>query len=154
MSASLLEQNVEHFYMEENYSCSETLLLSCDKTFNLNIPEGSFRLISGFSRGMYTGNLCGALSGCTAALSYLLVETCAHDTIILADAERKLVRNFREYLTDTQCPKIKVTHHSPETRCLNTCLNAAKAMNKTLLELANEGYFEPDFDLSLLEDRS
>lgn len=151
MTSLLLEQNVEHFYTENNYSCSETLLLACDKTFNLNLPDGSLKLLSGFSGGMYTGNLCGALSGCTAALSYMLVTNCAHETKILPQAERRLISNFRNYLGHTQCPQIKMVHHNPQTRCLNTCLLAAKAMNQTLLDLISEGLFEPQFDLSILE---
>lgn len=153
MSTSLLEQNVQYFYMDKNYSCSETLLLSCVKTFNLNLPEGALKLISGFSGGMYTGNLCGALSGCTAALSMMLVDTCAHETKILPQAERLLVSNFRKYLGNTQCPQIKMVHHNPQTRCLNTCLLAAKAMNKAMLDLVHEGLYEPDFDLSILEEQ-
>lgn len=146
MIAFLLEQNVYDFYMEKKYSCSETLLLACDKTFQLHLPEGSMKLLSGFSGGMYTGNICGALAGCTAALSVMLVETCAHETKILPQAERLLVSNFRKYLGDTQCPQIKMVHHNPETRCLNTCLLAARAMNQTLLDLINDGLYEPHFN--------
>ena len=153
MALSLLEQNVHDFYMDKHYSCSETLLLACDKTYQLHLPDGSMKLLSGFSGGMYTGNLCGALSGCTAALSAMLVQTCAHETKILPQAERLLVSNFRKQLGHTQCPQIKMVHHSPETRCLNTCLLAAKAMNQTVLDLINDGLYEPQFDLSLLQDQ-
>ena len=46
-----------------------------------------------------------------------------------------------------------MAHHSPETRCLTTCLLAAKAMNQTVLDLINDGLYEPQFDLSLLQDQ-
>lgn len=139
MLESRLEQSVRHHYTKNDHSCSETLLNACNETFHLGLPEDTYKLLSGFSAGMYTGNVCGALAGCTAALSTLLVETKAHQTPELPQAQRLLVRNFRQELSDTQCAKVKAIHHTKEQGCLQTCLLAAKAMNQTLIELQEQG---------------
>lgn len=150
MAQTPLEQNVQHHYLNVNHNCAETLLAACNDTFGLNIPASSLILVSGFGGGMFTGNTCGALSGCTAALATMLVKTKAHETPDLPKAERLLVRNFRNALGDTHCAQIKPNFHSPEERCLNTCLMAAQAMNQTLLELHEQGIL--DIDLALLQE--
>ena len=43
--------------------------------------------------------------------------------------------NFKEELKGTNCIEIKPLFHTKETKCLNTCLHAAKAMEKTMDEL-------------------
>ena len=151
MTETLLEQNVRHHYLTSNHNCAETLLAACNDTFNLNLPTSSLILVSGFGGGMFTGNTCGALSGCTAALGTMLVKTKAHETPDLPKAQRLLVRNFRSALGDTHCAQIKPNFHSPEERCLNTCLMAAQAMNQTLLELHEQGIL--DIDPVLLQER-
>ncbi len=143
MPESKLEQRVRHHYVNNDHSCSETLLNACNETFHLGLPDDAYRLLSGFSAGMYTGNVCGALVGCTAALSMMLVTTRAHDTPELANAQRLLVRNFRQELSDTQCIKVKAVHHTKEQGCLATCLLAAKAMNKTVAQLTDQGLIAP-----------
>lgn len=139
MTESRLEQAVRHYYQEENHNCAETLLAACSDTYSLNLSSSSIRLLAGFGGGMYTGNACGALCGCTAALSAMLVETRAHETEALPAAQRLLIRNFRAMLGDTQCARIKPVHHSSESRCLQTCLLAAKAMNETVSSLTEQG---------------
>ncbi len=139
MSETLLEQNVRHHYLSLNHNCAETLLAACNDTFDLNVPASSLTLVSGFGGGMFTGNTCGALCGCTAALATMLVETKAHETPDLPKAQRLLVSHFRQELGEVHCAKIKPNFHSSTERCLNTCLMAAKAMNKTLQELNDQG---------------
>ncbi len=147
MTETPLEQNVRHHYLNVNHNCAETLLAACNDTFNLNIPTSSLILISGFGGGMFTGNTCGALSGCTAALAAMLVKTKAHETPDLPKAERLLIRNFQSVLGNTQCAQIKLNFYSPEERCLNTCLKAAQAMNQTLLNLQKQGILNIDSTL-------
>lgn len=142
MNTQSLEEAVRQCYLEENTNCAETLLKACNRVYGLGLPEASIRLMSGFGGGLQTGSLCGALAGCTAALSYMLVETRAHDCPDLRQGEQLLIRHFRQQLGDTHCVKIKPVHHHPETRCLQTCLRSARAMEKTVQELAEQGKLE------------
>ncbi len=139
MSVSNMEDNVRYFYNEKNHNCAETLLLAANKTYDLGLNESHALLLSGFGGGMYTGNVCGALAGCTSALGCMLVETKAHECEALPSAQRLLVRNFRSLLGDTQCGKIKPVHHTENERCLNTCLLAGKAFEQTVAQLKEEG---------------
>ncbi len=151
MSESLLEINVKHHYQNNNYNCAETMIMACNDTFQLNLPEYTSKLMAGFGSGLYTGNLCGALIGCTSALSFMMVESKAHETEKLPYAQRLLVRNFRTLLTDTQCAKLKSIHHTQEERCLPTVLLAAKALNQTLAQLQEDGLLKAEYDYSSLQ---
>lgn len=144
-----LTQAVFRLYTTQNTNCSETLLEACNEIYDLQLPEGSSRLFSVFGSGMYSGNVCGALSALSAVLSYQIVEDRAHTCEALRPAQLTLVRNFREILGDTQCPKCKMMHHTPEHRCLKTCLLAAKAMEKTIADLRQKELIDPaDFTIS------
>lgn len=151
MSESLLEINVKHHYQNNNFNCAETMIMACNDTFGLNLPASASKLMAGFGSGLYTGNLCGSLVGCTSALSLMMVETKAHETEKLPYAQRLLVRNFRNLLTDTQCAKLKSIHHTKEERCLPTVLLAAQAFNQTLCQLQAEGLLKADYDYSSLQ---
>lgn len=141
---SPLEESVSYYYQTMNHNCAETLLAACNDTFELGLEPTSFILLSGFGGGLFTGNTCGALCGCTAALATMLVKTKAHETPHLPEAQRILVRNFRNQLGEVHCSQIKPNYHSKETRCLTTCLKAAQAMNETLLELQKKEIIDID----------
>ncbi len=144
MKPSLLEQTVERLYTTENTNCSETLIEACNEVYHLGLDEKARRMMAGFGSGLYTGNVCGALCGCTAALSCLLVEDRAHSCAPLRSAEVLLVRNFRRIVGETQCAKCQLLHRTPELRCLRTCLLAAQAMDETITELCQTGVLTLD----------
>ena len=89
----------------------------------------------GFGGGMFTGSTCGALVGSIAALSKLIIKTKAHDQLDeIRPYTQKCIRNFKEELGNVDCALIKPVHHTKETKCLNTCFLAAKALEKTIYE--------------------
>lgn len=134
-----LVQISQEWYESENTNCSETLLHACNDKYGLNISDDDFKLMAGFGGGMYTGNVCGALTGCVAALSKMMVQTKAHETPELREAVVSLNRNFRNILGDTQCSKIKLNFFDPDKRCLNTVVAGAQAMEQTVAELQEKG---------------
>lgn len=144
MEFSPLEKKAKYLYTEKNTNCAETLLEACNQTYHLGLDSSSIRLMGGFGGGLQTGSVCGALCGCTAALSALLIEDKAHECRPLHEAEVLLIRNFRSLLGDTLCSKIKPVHHSSETRCLDTVLLAAKAMDQTVYQLIERGILKPE----------
>lgn len=127
-----LNDIVRRCYLEENLNCAETLLKACNEYYQLDIPEDCYPLLSAFGGGMQTGNVCGALSGCTAALGKMLVETKAHECEDLRRCQVLLMRTFRQLLNETQCAKLKAMHFDMENRCLKTCFCAAQAMETTV----------------------
>ena len=86
---------------------------------------------------MFIGSTCGALVGSIAALSKMVCKTKAHDMLPeLRPLIQKHTRNFKELLGNLDCAHIKPLHHStdPNIKCMNTCLLAAKALEKTMEE--------------------
>lgn len=142
MSQTKLENAVRRLYITENLNCSETLLKACNEVYGLGLGEEAILLMGGFGGGMYTGNVCGALAGCTAALSKMIVQTKSHECENLPHAQRMLVRHFHTFLGQTQCARLKPIHHNKECGCLNTCLLAASAMAQTVEECQSRGWIQ------------
>lgn len=132
---SKLEDKIRQYYLS-GYNCSETLLHACSDVYDLKITEDDFRLMAGFGSGMYIGSSCGALIGCVAVCSKLFCHTKAHDQLaILRPIIVKLNQNFKKELGALDCAHVKPMHHSKEKGCLQTCLLAGKALEKTLDEV-------------------
>lgn len=131
-----LQDLTQKYYVEYDYNCAETLLHACNEYYGLHLQDDQMKLVAGFGGGMFVGSTCGALIGCVASLSEKIIETKAHDQLdVFRPAIQKCVRNFKEELKGTNCIEIKPLFHTKETKCLNTCLYAAKAMEKTMDEL-------------------
>lgn len=124
---------------ESGYNCAETLLISANEYYHLDLHKEDMKVMAGFGGGMFIGSTCGALIGSVAALSKMVIETKAHDQIDeIRPYTQKCVRNFKETLGDIDCAKIKAVHHNKEVKCLNTCLLAAGALEKTIKETVGE----------------
>ncbi len=131
-----LEELVKKYYVKQGYNCSETLIHAANDYYHLNLHEDDMKLFAGYGSGMYVGSTCGALVGCIAALSKATVPTKAHDHLdTLRPNVQACVRNFKEALSGTDCKDVKPLHHSKETRCLQTCLLAAQALEQTISEV-------------------
>ena len=103
----------------------------------VDISEEDMKMMAGFGGGMFIGSTCGALVGSIAALSKIVCKTKAHEMLPeLRPLIQKHTRNFKELLGSLDCAHIKPVHHStdPNIKCMNTCLLAAKALEKTMEE--------------------
>ncbi|MGM9948402.1 C-GCAxxG-C-C family protein [Floccifex sp.] len=131
-----LQDLTRKYYVEYDYNCAETLLHACNEYYGLSLMEEDMKVMAGFGGGMFIGSTCGALVGCVASLSKKIIETKAHDQLTdFRPAVQKCVRNFKDELNGINCSEIKPQFHSKEEKCLPTCLKAAKAMEKTMMEL-------------------
>ena len=109
----------------------------CKAMEALDISEEDMKIMAGFGGGMFIGSTCGALVGSIAALSKMVCKTKAHEMLPeLRPLIQKHTRNFKELLGNLDCAHIKPVHHStdPNIKCMNTCLLAAKALEKTMEE--------------------
>lgn len=132
-------QTVVETYYTSGYNCSETLVRAANEYYHLDLHDEDMKMISGFGGGMFVGSTCGALVGSVAALSKMVIKTKAHDQLDeIRPYTQKCVRNFKEELGNMDCAHVKPIHHTKETKCLNTCLLAAKALEKTILETVGE----------------
>lgn len=133
-----LQEWIDHYYLEEHYNCSETILRAANQYYHLGLDNEAMKVLSGFGSGMYTGLTCGALISCTAVLSKMLIQTKAHDQLdTFRPVIQKCVRNFKEELHDTECRNIRKTWYDPKLHCVHTVQAAGKALEKTINELHN-----------------
>ena len=129
-----LQKLVKKYYLSD-FNCAETLLHACNDYYQLDMKEEDIKVMAGFGGGMFVGSTCGALVGSIASISKKVIEVRAHQqTETFRPLIQKCVRNFKEDLGAIDCAHVKPVHHTKETKCLNTCLLAAKAIEKTLNE--------------------
>lgn len=128
-------QELVEFYYSKGLNCSETILRAANDYYQLNIDEKDMKLVSGFGGGMFIGATCGALSASVCVISKLVIETKAHDQL---NDFRPLIqtctRNFKEELGAIDCKEIKPKYHTKDKKCIQTCIHAAIALEKTIYE--------------------
>ncbi|MCF0245400.1 MAG: C-GCAxxG-C-C family protein [Ileibacterium sp.] len=131
-----LKEQAEYYYTQHDYNCAESLIHACNDVYGLNITNDDMKMLAGFGGGMFSGGPCGALIAISAALSKMVIKSKAHEERdVIMPAQQMVNRKFKQLLSGTTCPEVKVLHFDPEKRCLNTVLLAAQAMEETLAEL-------------------
>ncbi len=125
---------IEKYYALQDYNCAETLLHAANEYYALNLNEEDMRMMAGFGGGMFVGATCGALVGSVAAISKMVVETKAHETKNIKSIISTCVQNFTDTFSSMDCSQIKPVFHTQETKCLQTCLLAGQALQKTIKE--------------------
>lgn len=137
MNKQLLYDN----YITKGYNCAEALLRTANEDFCLNVPEESFKLVSGFGGGMGCGDICGALSSAISVIGALLVEGHAHATDGFSDKCAAFCQNFIEKEGSTKCGDIKEKNVEEDLRCFKTVEATYELLIKFLTE---EGRIEAD----------
>ncbi len=123
----MLRDRVEHFYLEKDFNCAETMLRCIDEAHALGLSEEDFTLLSGFGGGMGRGQACGALCGCIAALGKLLVDGRAHNTKGFGATCGAFVDAFQSELGGILCPELVKKYKKENVRCLEAVRKAADA---------------------------
>ncbi|MBO7702919.1 MAG: C_GCAxxG_C_C family protein [Solobacterium sp.] len=133
---SSMEEILKKYYEVEGYNCGETLIHTGNEYYQLGLHEEDMKMMAGFGSGMYSGSTCGALIASVAVLSKLVIKTKAHDQLDeLRPVISAMVRNFKaESGVGTDCASLRPKYHTKEKRCLNTCLLAARVLEKTAKE--------------------
>lgn len=134
----MLKDIARKFYQDEDYNCSETLLHAANEYYGLGLQEKEMRMMAGFGGGLFTGNICGALSGAAAALSLMVTKDRAHKELdVVRPAMQRLQRNFRNaYGVDSVlCKDIKPVYNRTEKKCWPTVEIASDVLEQTVQEL-------------------
>lgn len=135
----------QEYYTNHGFNCSESILHAGNDYYQLGLHDEDMKILSGFGSGMYVGSTCGALVACNAVLSKLIVEEKAHDHLdALRPAAARLVRNFKNSLSHSDCAKIKPVHYSKEKKCFETVSLASNVLDQTIRELCEEGILDPE----------
>ena len=81
---------LEHYFAGLGYNCAETTLRAANEAWEMGMDENAFRLMGGFGGGMGIRNVCGAVSGGVAALSYYYVRGTGHQSPALVSAGKAM----------------------------------------------------------------
>jgi C_GCAxxG_C_C family probable redox protein len=131
-----LAQVAKQYYENENFNCCETIIHAANDYYNLSIEPEDMKLFAGFGGGMFSGQVCGALVACVAALSKRYIQTKAHEQLdVLKPADQQMVQNFKNKLDGTTCAQVKPIHFDKEVRCLHTVEAACDALEETIASI-------------------
>lgn len=103
---------------EYDLSCSEATLYAANEAYGLGLDVKSLRLMAGFSGGLMTEDLCGAIAGAVAALSARLTHGVAHQSPALKAAVHDYLSRVDKHFCSRNCGRLKQTHRDTVQ---NTC---------------------------------
>ncbi len=119
-------------YRDAQYdlSCSEATLYAANEVYQLGLDEKALHLMAGFSGGLMTEDLCGAIAGAVAALSSLLTNHVAHQSPELKVAVQEYLDRADSHFCSRNCAQLKKTHRD---QVANSC-NPVIFQNAQLLD--------------------
>lgn len=135
---SLKECVLEHYKKENNNSCSEAMLKGCNEYYNMNLPKECFLAASGFSKGMYGGHICGAVSSAAAVISLLTSNGHAHDSEQMRALIATLNKKVNERLKSNKCTELYAMYHTPEERCKMAVGVISEVLEEVLKDVVNK----------------
>ena len=115
---------------EYDLSCSEATLHAANECYELGLDAKALKLMSGFSGGLMTEDLCGAVIGAVAAISALTTEGVAHQSPELKAAVQLYLSRVDEHFGSRNCAQLKKTHRD---QLANSC-NPVIYKNAELLD--------------------
>ena len=122
------------YFLNKGYSCSESVIMGAvEKGL---VPEELVNLGTGFSGGMGSGCLCGAVSGAQIVISYLHGKNKTNKARIFA---KKFIEEFKKVHKVTCCKAFTAKFddfHSKERKA--HCANMVESSSKILAEILEE----------------
>ncbi|MDD3920320.1 MAG: C-GCAxxG-C-C family (seleno)protein [Eubacteriales bacterium] len=112
-----------------DYNCTERMLYAANEVYHLNLSKDALRLSAGFGGGMGTGRVCGALTGAIMILGELFVKDHAHESKRIKQLTQELFRRYDEVMGNTDCVDLRIKYRTPELKCRNVILEAAKIVD-------------------------
>ena len=121
-------------YITEETNCSATMYKSILNSRGIEVSDDALMIFSGYSGGVSTENLCGAVIGAVAAFGYLINKG-DDDTFELSkDATEKFYNRVAEKFGSTNCHDIKTVYRTEEMRCLEAVKIIADIAEEVLQE--------------------
>ncbi len=110
-------KNIVEKYVNDNYNCSESILRAMNEYYQLGIDEHGLKVASGFGGGLYSGDVCGCLTGAIMAMSVMLVEDKSNTTPNFKDEIRNFYQAFLKEYGSTNCCELRATQRHPQLGC-------------------------------------
>ena len=103
------------YYKGKGMNCAETTLLAANEAWNL---------------GMGSGNVCGAISGGIAALSYRFVKETGHKSPELMRYVREYVLSVQKEMGSINCRDLHIQYATAEEKCYLTIEQIVKILDQ------------------------
>ena len=113
------------------YNCSEATLRACNDCYDLGLGEDTLKMAAGFGGGMYTGEICGVVTGGTAALS--LIFGSGEPPYInekLMERVQTYQTSFTKEFTSTNCAIIRNTDEVQQKSCTYAVLKGCDILEE------------------------
>lgn len=123
----------KYYNTETNYNCAEAVFCAAMEAWGVDMPPETVKAMAGFGGGMGCGNVCGAVTGGSAALSCRFVEGAGgHSSPALMKKVREYIRLVKTEYGSEQCKNLKPQFFNPdpEIRCRNTIEQVAKILDQ------------------------
>ncbi|QEN09027.1 hypothetical protein EXM22_13890 [Oceanispirochaeta crateris] len=120
------------FGIEEDFSCSETILYGANEVWNLGLDQNALKMSAGLSAGCYTDNICGALSAGSMVLSRLYIKERAHENDYNKGLVKELIEGFRQNMGSELCAPLKTNYRTEEEKCRSVIIAAAGVLDQII----------------------
>lgn len=117
-------------YRDQGYTCAESTLLAANEAWDLNLPEGSSKFMAGFGGGFCTGDICGAISGGVAALSYKYVRVNGHESPLLEKKVSTFLSEVQKRCGSKLCKELQPKYFTEEDNCTPTVLAITEILDE------------------------
>ena len=117
-------------YRNMGYTCAESTLLAADEAWNLGLPSDASKLLAGFGGGFMSGDICGAISGGVAALSYKYVRGNGHQSPLLSMKVQTFFNLVQERLGTRMCLELRPIFLTEEENCTPTVRAVARILDE------------------------
>jgi C_GCAxxG_C_C family probable redox protein len=129
----LIDVATKYYEKERNYNCAETMLYAANEYYDLNLSKDALKTMGSFGGGMAIGNVCGAITGCLAALGVIFVEEKAHESDKIKIITKRFIENFGKQFGYIDCAPLKDVYKTEEKRCEDMIFAAAEIMEEVVV---------------------
>ena len=129
-----MQKELRKYWNKENYnlSCSETMIYAANEFYNLLLDEKAFKMMSGFSGGMFEGETCGVVTGGIAVISILLTKENKANSPELKDAIVEFKQRFKNELKSQDCLPLKDLYADEITGCGSLIYAGGKILEEVI----------------------
>jgi len=123
---------IENIYLTQEINCAEAVFRAALMSRNLELEAPYYYMMSGFSGGASTENLCGAILGGIAAIGLLLNKGNEIGFDSSKQASKEFVIAAKECLGSEICHEIKTTWRDEITRCFSAVMEITVKLEQVL----------------------
>ena len=129
--AKVVDYLDKYYNNETNYNCAEAVFSAAMDAWGVEMPPETVKAMAGFGGGMGCGNICGAVTGGSAALSCKFVEGAGgHTSPLLMKKVRTYMKLVQKEFGSEDCIHLKPQFFKPEIRCRQTIEQVARILDQ------------------------